>query len=103
LDKNMSDKGHNGWTNYATWRINLEIISQYDWAEEPFVNELTVSYLEELVEQAVFGEGNERKEDLLKDSYASAFISEVNYYEILEHIKEEVSNENEAREFLNKK
>ena len=55
------EKKYNGWTNYATWRINLEIISQYDWVEEPFVNELTVSYLEELVEQAVFGEGDERK------------------------------------------
>jgi len=96
----MSDKGHNGWTNYATWRINLEIISQYDWVEEPFVNELTVSYLEELVEQAVFGVNDERKEDLLKDSYASAFLSEVNYYEILEYIKEEVSNELEARSGL---
>ena len=96
----MSDKGHNGWTNYATWRVNLEIISQYDWAEEPFVNELTVSYLEELVEQAVFGVNDERKEDLLKDSYASAFLSEVNYYEILEYIKEEVSNELEARSGL---
>ena len=96
----MSDKGHNGWTNYATWRVNLEIISQYNWAEEPFVNELTVSYLEELVEQAVFGVDDERKEDLLKDSYASAFLSEVNYYEILEYIKEEVSNELEARSGL---
>ena len=96
----MSDKGYNGWTNYATWRINLEIISQYDWVEEPFVNELTVSYLEELVEQAVFGVDDERKEDLLKNSYASAFLSEVNYYEILEHIKEEVSNELEARSGL---
>ena len=94
------EKKYNGWTNYATWRINLEIISQYDWVEEPFVNELTVSYLEELVEQAVFGEGDERKEDLLKDSYASAFISEVNYYEILEYIKEEVSDELEARSSL---
>ncbi len=99
----MSDNKYEGWTNYATWRVNLEIIDQYNWVEEPFVNELTVGYLEELVEQAVFGEGNERKEDLLKDSYANAFLSEVNYYEILENIKEEVSNENEAREFLNKK
>ena len=24
---------HNGWTNYATWRVNLEIIDGYDWYE----------------------------------------------------------------------
>ena len=29
----MSDKKHNGWTNYATWRVNLEIIDGYDWHE----------------------------------------------------------------------
>ena len=26
----MSDKTYNGWTNYATWRVNLEIFDGWD-------------------------------------------------------------------------
>ena len=72
----MSDKRHNGWTNYATWRVNLEIIDGYDWYECEHVD---ADYVKELVEDAVFGDGPELKKDLLKDSYAHAFLSEVNY------------------------
>ena len=97
----MSDKSYNGWTNYATWRVNLELFDQYDWLEEPFSDQLTVGYLEELVENWIF-DNHSGHLGLIED-YARAFISQVNYYEILEHIKEELSNENEAREFLNKK
>ena len=90
----MDDNKHNGWTNYATWRVNLEILSDIDWQEDPFYEMLSVSYLEELVEEAVFK--NKEKYGFMGD-YAQAFLSEVNYYEILEHIKEEVDNENQAR------
>ena len=30
----MSDNTYEGWTNYATWRINLELLSDYDFAED---------------------------------------------------------------------
>jgi len=88
----MSDKRHNGWTNYATWRVNLEIIDGYDWYE---CEHIDADYVKELVEDAVFGDGPELKKDLLKDSYAHAFLSEVNYYEIAEHIINESINEKE--------
>ena len=52
----MSDKKHNGWTNYATWRVNLEIIDGYDWYENEHVD---ADYVKELVEDAVFGHGPE--------------------------------------------
>ena len=84
--------GHNGWTNYATWRVNLEIIDGYDWYECEHVD---ADYVKELVEDAVFGDGPELKKDLLKDSYANAFLSEVNYHEIAEHIINESINEKE--------
>ena len=83
---------HNGWTNYATWRVNLEIIDGYDWYECEHVD---ADYVKELVEDAVFGDGPELKKDLLKDSYANAFLSEVNYHEIAEHIINESINEKE--------
>jgi len=97
------DNKHNGWTNYATWRINLEILSNIEWAED---DKPTIEYLEEIVENCVFGsfpmiELTPERNGLAVD-YARAFLSEVNYREILEHILEDWSNENEAREFLTK-
>ena len=58
---------------------------------------LTINYhyVKELVEDAVFGHGPELKKDLLKDSYANAFLSEVNYHEIAENIINESINEKE--------
>ena len=94
----MSDKGYNGWTNYATWRVNLEILGDIDWNYE---DKPTVEYLEDIVENCVFDNLAERNG--LAVDYARAFLANVNYHEILEHILEDISNENEAREFLNTK
>ena len=88
----MGYERHNGWTNYATWRVNLEIIDGIDWYECEHVD---ADYVKELVEDAVFGHGLELKKDLLKDSYANAFLSEVNYHEIAENIINESINEKE--------
>ena len=88
----MNNKEYNGWTNYATWRVNLEILGDIDWSESDHV---TVEDLEEIVEDVVFGNDPESKQDLLKDSYANAFLSEVNYHEILQHVLEEINLHNE--------
>jgi hypothetical protein len=84
----MSDKRHNGWTNYATWRVNLEIIDGIDWYECEHVD---ADYVKELVEDIVF---SQQEESLMSD-YAYAFLSEVNYHEIAEHIINESINEKE--------
>ena len=76
---------HNGWTNYATWRINLEIFDNIDsdnWAED--IDNLSKyefgQWLKEYVEQML-----ESKNDLA-ESYALAFVNEVNWSEIADHI-----------------
>ncbi len=79
---------HNGWTNYATWRVNLEIIDGIDWHECEHVD---ADYIKSLVEDIVF---SQHEESLMSD-YASAFLSEVNYYEIAENIINESINEKE--------
>ena len=81
----MSDNKYNGWTNYATWRINLEILGDIDWYETEHVD---VDYLQELVENIVFDNYAQPKNGLMED-YARAFLNEVNYHEILEHILDE--------------
>ena len=87
----MSDKIHNGWTNYATWRVNLEIIDGYDWYECEHVD---ADYVKELVEDAVFGTLIGNGNGLVED-YANAFLSEVNYHEIAENLINESINEKE--------
>ena len=44
----------NGWTNYATWRVNLEILSDMEFDEQ-----VSADYLEDLVEELVFIDVNE--------------------------------------------
>ena len=79
----MSDNKYNGWTNYATWRVNLEILGDIEFEETENIN---VDYLKEIVEDIVF---SQHEESLMSD-YAHAFLSEVNYHEILESILDEI-------------
>ena len=79
----MNDTKYNGWTNYATWRINLEIFDGYD----PEGQEIDHEYCKDFAEEIVFGDVN--TSNSLAHSYASAFMSDVNWYEIAEHINEE--------------
>ncbi len=79
----MSDNKCNGWSNYATWRVNLEILSDIEFEETENIN---VDYLKEIVEDIVF---SQHEESLMSD-YAHAFLSEVNYHEILESILDEI-------------
>ena len=80
----MNYEKYNGWSNYATWRINLEIFSDMEVTD--YFDELpTTEMLEDYVENVVFDHSGNM--GLIED-YARAFLNNVNYYEILEHIKE---------------
>ena len=98
----LNDNKCNGWSNYATWRINLEILSDHDFAQQVLeCGQLpTVEDLKDVVENWVF-ENHTGSLGLVED-YARAFVDQVNYHEILEHILEDIDNELKAREFLNK-
>ena len=78
-------KKYNGWTNYATWRINLEILGDIEF-EKP----VTIDELKEIVEESVFTNFDTCKTPRLIEDYARAFISEVNFYEIERNINEEL-------------
>ena len=83
----MSDITYNGWTNYATWRVNLEIFDcmdpreYFDGAEN--VYELS-RMLKDFADEVVLGEA----EGLAYD-YAASFLSDVDYYGIAEHMAED--------------
>ena len=90
----MNDKTYNGWTNYATWRVNLEIFDDADKAE---LFDLTLNawdlghvlqdYVEGHIHESGGGNGN------IAVDYALAFISDVNWYEIAEHLIEDYKEE----------
>jgi len=69
---------YNGWTNYETWRINLEIFSD---CYEDFYG-YTTDDLKEYTEDAYTGDSD------AGNGLIYAFISNVNFYEILEHVQE---------------
>ena len=75
---------YNGWTNYATWRINLEILGDIEFNEH-----VSADYLKEITEDCVFSGRDFSGLSLVKD-YALSFLSQVNYYEIAKHINEEI-------------
>ena len=79
----MSEK-HNGWTNYATWRINLEIIDGIE-----IETKMCAATIQEIVEDVVFSQYSGNGSRLVYE-YARAFVSEVNFYEIAQSINEEL-------------
>ena len=92
----MNDKTHNGWTNYATWRVNLEIFDGLEQSEVfdlslPFeqLRHVLQDYVEGHIYEAGGGEGN------IAVDYALAFLSDVNWYEIAEHMIEDNIEENQ--------
>ena len=77
---------YNGWNNYETWRINLEILGDINF-DEP-----TNKYeLKEIVDDAVFN--NSVQKDCLAADYARAFISNVDFEEIATTINEDIEKQ----------
>jgi len=80
----MTNETHNGWTNYATWRVNLEMISGITAADlncdnvRDLVKELSY-YCRSVIELQSKG---------LARDYALAFLGEVNWHEIASHMLE---------------
>ena len=94
----MTDKTYNGWTNYATWRVNLEVFDGGDWKDhfglglDPDNLKLA---LKELVENLIYESGSK---DSLAVDYALAFLSDVNWYEIAEHLLEDEETQADIKE-----
>ena len=75
---------YNGWTNYATWRVSLELSDGADHASD---NDLDAYDLGQTLREMAMELMTENASGLALD-YAEAFLSEVNWYEIAEHMIE---------------
>ena len=80
----MNTEKYNGWTNYATWRVNLEIFDGL--CSDMDNEEVTAEYCKEYAESVIFSEFADTQ--CLACDYASAFIAEVNWHEIAEALNE---------------
>jgi len=99
----MNDKTYNGWSNYATWRINLEIFDGMELDLDPSPYDKLEAYtlkdeLQRIAEEIIFeGMGyDERRPSNLMEDYARAFLQDVNYYEIADHLIKDYIAENQA-------
>jgi len=78
----MEKQTYNGWTNYATWRVNLEV---FDGSEGPWDHHSAKEFAEEIIYEST-------TEGIGRD-YALAFLADVNWHEIAEHYTEEEAEE----------
>lgn len=89
------DTKHNGWTNYATWRVNLEMFNGHpveiinDGGDAYEIGQYCKEIAEEYIGEGATGWAL---------GYAMAFLADVNWYEIAEHMIENyrVKEEEEA-------
>ena len=73
----MEKQTYNGWTNYATWRVNLEM---FDGSESFWSADSAREFVEEIICDCT-------PEGVARD-YALAFLADVNWHEIAEHYTE---------------
>lgn len=82
----ITETTYNGWANYATWRINLELIDGLEirdnFREKPEVDEVA-NYLKNMVDDYLSECGSGIALD-----YARSFVFNVNYREIAKHLIE---------------
>jgi hypothetical protein len=81
----MTEEKYNGWTNYPTWRVKLELFDN----SEGFEEEVTAEQVEEQADEILSGYG-EIKEPSLALDYARAFLADVNWREIADSLNEEI-------------
>lgn len=94
--KDDSDSKYNGWTNYATWRVNLEMFDGEN-VRDLFPMEVRdddayglSKQLEEYADNVIDDCGSLKG---LAVDYARAFLADVNWYEIAEHMLDDIKSE----------
>jgi hypothetical protein len=90
-----TDTKYNGWTNYATWRVNLEVFDglnirdQFDDIPSAYdVAQWAKDYAHDVVYNSIDDTGGG-----VAEGWALAFLSDVNWYEIAEHMLDDIKSE----------
>jgi hypothetical protein len=90
---------YNGWTNYATWRVNLEIFDGmtledfgYEAVQESYDFDHLEDVLKEYAEEAI----EQTSTPGLARDYALAFLSDVHWLQIAGHLIDDFEDKKEA-------
>ena len=91
----MTDKTYNGWTNYETWRVNLEIFDGFDPSDYYSAFDPSDAYelgqsLKQYAIEILESDGTRG----LTFDYAMAFLDAVNWMEIAKHLIADYLEEN---------
>lgn len=78
---------YNGWTNYATWRVNLEIFDGIDLRDMDWHKLDKWDFADALREQAKDIIEMDVREGMALD-YARAFLADVNWHEIADAMRD---------------
>ena len=83
----MENKTYNGWTNYATWRVNLEIFDGFDPFDYFSDDQAGIEFwlpqsLKDHAEEILLS----TCPDGLALDYALAFLQDVNWHEIAKNM-----------------
>jgi hypothetical protein len=73
-------KTYNGWANFATWLVNLQIFDGMQFDEK-----VDTEMLKMMTRELVFECGSATD---LCENFALAFLNDVNWHEIADHINE---------------
>lgn len=90
----MQTNTYNGWTNYETWRVNLEMFDQWELGdflgfEDIAPRDVDISELAQTMREYAEERINEdASADSFALSYAYAFLENVNWHEIATHLVE---------------
>jgi hypothetical protein len=94
-----TDNRYNGWTNFPTWRVNLELFDGIDprdmWAQEvagDSAYDLAVQ-LEEFALNFIGDHVDDTSPNGTVEGWAHAFLADVNWIEIAEHMMDAYRSE----------
>jgi hypothetical protein len=100
----MIDKTYNGWTNYATWRVNLEVfdgMDPFDYFPDDQANMMDwlAEALQQYAEEVILQDTEKCRMNNLMEDYARAFLSDVNWFQIAEHMFLDYADEEDIQAY----
>ena len=81
----MDNEKYNGWTNYETWKVNLELLDGVT-AKDLFGRKCEGEEVQEYIEDLTYDQCQPRS---FSRDCVLLFLSDVNWDEIAEHLNEE--------------
>lgn len=88
-----NEKSYNGWTNYATWRVNLELLDGIA-AEDFGITSENKDNAHKIIKEWVESLIDEYPDGFVKD-YCMAFLNNVDWYDIASHYVDDMPSGDE--------